>query len=464
LRQDIIDELGDHLACALRRELLKERVGEGEARKRVLSRFGDPAALVRRLWRDAIWEQVMSQRMLIGMCAVTVVLCVCVMGVSWAWVNQQSAMLTSWKESQEAQRTEQNALFQKLVDQSTASTTALAARVDKLSESAASVPSEWNPVEYEFRADGKEGPPVAGVKVSVSSSANEAGLPALSATSDEKGIVRFKRVRYGNYQAMMLMPSGPFLRRNFTLQLGESLKKIIPCPVTPTPEKREVRVRVHWPAELADRPLSVYIDSASIWRPVDGVDWGWDRNLQDGYRPDKLNLPHMTIFDSQGDLIELRNGLRDITNPGRQAPSWPAEGVTIEEEPSAPHPEPEVHLLTWPGPGFEIHFLAVLSRLEDRDDQSQVGSRIVTRKKRRFGAIKLSAADWKAEVEDGETPTLWLTPTPEAIEKITADLQTVEQLEQKLLEWEGRRKPRRSDAKPDDKTGESVPAPEGSKG
>jgi len=41
--EDIADELGDHLACALHRELVKTG-DEDEAQDRVLERFGDPIA------------------------------------------------------------------------------------------------------------------------------------------------------------------------------------------------------------------------------------------------------------------------------------------------------------------------------------------------------------------------------------------------------------------------------------
>lgn len=65
LRQDISDELSDHLQCAMRRELLRTD-DEDAARKSVLARFGNPRAIARRLWLDAMKEQIMNQRILIG--------------------------------------------------------------------------------------------------------------------------------------------------------------------------------------------------------------------------------------------------------------------------------------------------------------------------------------------------------------------------------------------------------------
>ena len=62
LRQDIVDELSDHLACALNRELLRSRDNQ-VARDEVLRRFGNPSHVARQLWIDAMKERIMSQRL-----------------------------------------------------------------------------------------------------------------------------------------------------------------------------------------------------------------------------------------------------------------------------------------------------------------------------------------------------------------------------------------------------------------
>jgi hypothetical protein len=63
LRTDILDELADHLALATEREGERE---QGERSKetiwaRVLKQFGDPNAIARRLWWDAMRETVMRE-------------------------------------------------------------------------------------------------------------------------------------------------------------------------------------------------------------------------------------------------------------------------------------------------------------------------------------------------------------------------------------------------------------------
>ena len=71
LRRDIVDELGDHLAALYTRELLRG-VDASSARQRVLQRFGDPAAVARRLWLDAMKRKIMASTVsLFAACLVT---------------------------------------------------------------------------------------------------------------------------------------------------------------------------------------------------------------------------------------------------------------------------------------------------------------------------------------------------------------------------------------------------------
>jgi hypothetical protein len=66
LRDDIRDELQDHLQCAFRREVLRDG-DEPAAQARVLNRFGDPKQIARRLWWQAMWSRVMGKKLLAGL-------------------------------------------------------------------------------------------------------------------------------------------------------------------------------------------------------------------------------------------------------------------------------------------------------------------------------------------------------------------------------------------------------------
>jgi hypothetical protein len=82
LRQDILDELADHLACAYNREVLRGERAD-EARRRVLDRFGDPAAVARRLWLDAMKGKIMARRILIATCLVVTLASLSLAGLMW---------------------------------------------------------------------------------------------------------------------------------------------------------------------------------------------------------------------------------------------------------------------------------------------------------------------------------------------------------------------------------------------
>ena len=65
LRRDIADEILDHLQAGLRRELLVRGGDESSAWKRVIERFGDPRLVARRLWFQAMWSKIMTQRVVV---------------------------------------------------------------------------------------------------------------------------------------------------------------------------------------------------------------------------------------------------------------------------------------------------------------------------------------------------------------------------------------------------------------
>ncbi len=80
MRQDILDELADHLGCAYNRELLRG-ANPVEARRRVMERFGNPAAVARRLWFDAMKGKIMAQRVMIVTCLVVTLASLSLAGV-----------------------------------------------------------------------------------------------------------------------------------------------------------------------------------------------------------------------------------------------------------------------------------------------------------------------------------------------------------------------------------------------
>ncbi len=95
LRQDILDELADHMACSYNRELLRGAEPR-EARRRAIERFGDPAAVARRLWLDAMKGKIMVQRTLIATCLVVTLGSLAAAGVVWRQSDRRSGNRPAW--------------------------------------------------------------------------------------------------------------------------------------------------------------------------------------------------------------------------------------------------------------------------------------------------------------------------------------------------------------------------------
>ncbi len=91
VRQDIADELADHLACAYRRELLKT-ADERTAWQRVLDRFGNPQRIAYQLWFQALWGRIMLNRFARVWQGVKVIVGLAVVFLVFRMAEQQSAL------------------------------------------------------------------------------------------------------------------------------------------------------------------------------------------------------------------------------------------------------------------------------------------------------------------------------------------------------------------------------------
>ena len=87
LRQDILDELSDHLALAAERERAHCE-DEELVWRRVLARFGSPDSLARQLWWDAMKEGIMREWIKTGSIVVAAVAMVVFMGLLFVQVQR----------------------------------------------------------------------------------------------------------------------------------------------------------------------------------------------------------------------------------------------------------------------------------------------------------------------------------------------------------------------------------------
>ena len=155
LRQDIVDELGDHLVCAYKRELLRGANSQ-LARQRVLERFGDPAAVARRLWLDAMKGKFMAQRVLIATCLVVTLASLSLVGLVWIQSSRGAA-----------QTSEANRKLSEALAQSQIANKEMMKTLSEMSEAIQNPRSpDWNPVKIKLTEDTIDGPPAVGCSVS----------------------------------------------------------------------------------------------------------------------------------------------------------------------------------------------------------------------------------------------------------------------------------------------------------
>jgi hypothetical protein len=262
LRQDILDELGDHLACAYNRELLRGANSQ-QARQRVLIRFGDPAAVARRLWLDAMKGKIMAQRVLIATCLLVMLASLFLVGFVWMQSSRAAA------ETNEVNRKLSEALAQSQIANKDMMKT-----LSEMSDAIRNPRSpEWNPVKIKLTEDTIDGPPA--LECSIELSRREDGNSTIDRTTDESGVADFGLLHPGTY-SFSLSKSRDYGSLNgsgqFNVEPGSNVTKLIVCPKKAL-EHVPVRVRCNWPADLENEALVV--DASFNLDPLfmEGTSW-----------------------------------------------------------------------------------------------------------------------------------------------------------------------------------------------
>ncbi len=281
LRDDIADELRDHLGCAFA-QALRKADDEVAARESVLSRFGDPTQLARQLWFDSMKEKIMNRRLTIFAIAAPTLICIAALAFSWTRAQRAQAM---------AQRA--------LAESQRAMATAVAELRKQQSAEPALDPMEWVHVKLRLVKGAEDGPAIRNVPVKLRGrlflKERDAHYDELSAVSDEEGDVRFGPVRPGRYFLHVDFDGEQTLPGIVVIRAlpGKDVDQTLVCP---DPRTGKVRFEVEWPEAL---------DRDQYWLGV---------------------LLRMPRFDSpQGDVVEA---------------SWIEAAVSDEEEAvyeEAPH-------------------------------------------------------------------------------------------------------------------------------
>jgi hypothetical protein len=241
LRQDILDELADHLACSYNRELLRG-AGPGEARRRAIERFGDPAAVARRLWLDAMRGKIMAQRVLIATCVLVMAACFGIVGLVWSQSSRSAA-----------EAAEANRQLAEQLGQTQATNQEMLRQLQAMAKVSQSKASDWIPVKFKLTVEKPDGPPAAEYYLRLGPGQGGAKNTLIHRRSDASGLVDFGVVQPGDWE--YLIDAGEWKANGtFNVVPGLPVFKEIVCPKVPW-DRAQVMVRVDWPGSLVDWPL-----------------------------------------------------------------------------------------------------------------------------------------------------------------------------------------------------------------
>jgi hypothetical protein len=278
IRRKIIAELRDHLQSAFERELLRTG-NHDQARDNVLVQFGDPARLARKLWYDAMWEKIMSRRLMWSALCAVVLLSLGSLGLASFLVVQSrtatQALLEQSRAASEALLAESRSANQKLVSENRKANEALLAKMTALGGTGANAAKslEWNPLRVRLVYEKTGGEPVSGFAVTAEGNLLDTGKKmSLERTSGADGIADFGLVRPGEHSINVVAPWGERLRNYSTTILpGEDRTAEIVCPRKV--EEADVSITVDWPEELANKGLWLICDFARNSKNIDGHWW-----------------------------------------------------------------------------------------------------------------------------------------------------------------------------------------------
>jgi hypothetical protein len=330
LRQDIADELADHLQCALTQEMHFTE-NEADAKHNVLGRFGNVQAVARQLWLNAMQEKIMSQRLTMLMSAVLVATCLTACGLMWKMLGQTNDIVTQTtaaynslvaasKQSNEDLLAQHKAANDALIEQNRASNKALLDQLERVSATAQPKSLEWNGVKLHVAATDENGPPLEGVEA-ILYRRNDSDPPqtvSVTKTSGADGMVDFGLQRTGNYSLFLTTPWQETLEQTITVKPGQESVISVVAPPSP-PEKHALTLKIDWPDDLRDKQLWVVADvkqefrSYKQWRELPEMWTGnrWLRMIGPLALGRNSGLTYITtrvVIDTQGQFAEHRGG------------------------------------------------------------------------------------------------------------------------------------------------------------
>ncbi|HEV3298258.1 MAG TPA: hypothetical protein VG055_01360 [Planctomycetaceae bacterium] len=293
LRQDILDELADHLDCALKRELTKN-ITPDEAVENVKRRFGDPRDLARRLWLDATKDTIMSKRLTLVAMGLMFVMCLL---LGWmAWTSQRAS-----QEAAESIRKTNSEFLEKF--------TTLLARPTP------GAAAERLPVRFHlFHYDGHNSP-AQGFEAAFYPQGAGGTLNALKRTSDARGDLDFGKLPPGAYFLDLTAPWHETTRIPLDVTPGFPISSPIACPAE---DWRRVEVSFEFPGlpSLTDRDaLIICRIAAQRTRQIKPGGFAWFHGDFGAQPTEESDV----VIDPKGRVVYCAKAL--ATYP-QQSPLW----------------------------------------------------------------------------------------------------------------------------------------------
>lgn len=341
LRQDILDELADHLSCAVHREHLRaaheetpesgtDRPDDGAIQQRVLDRFGDPARIARQLWFDAIKEKLMLQKFATALAAAAAAAAIAACVMLWIAVDSGRRAVADAIEAQRLDR-EQNAK----------ANAALLAKLESLAANANKPPRtmEWNPLKFQLLLGDKGAEPAVGYRVAVRGSLYGAKqMTGMEKRSNKSGIVDFGAVRPGEYEVNLRTPWHFSLNRHIVVSPGQDKVVTLRCPRERVVETR-VKMQVELPKDLLDRNVSVMVELFNPLQSAGKTTWSgssnWRQFLCDGRTPARaVNWNgEQSGFGSSPSTSRFAYGstAEDVQTVGMPPPTWYTARYRIDQ-------------------------------------------------------------------------------------------------------------------------------------
>jgi len=315
LRQDILDELSDHLALAAERERQQGVEDETLIWSRVMERFGDPTAVARKLWFQSMKGAIMRQWIQTAL-----------MGVFAAAILVMTVMM--YKQLQMTNKVVSDVLASRSTDAGAMLAT----------------------LQLALNRGAPEGPPAEGIGVFLDGKAFNEDKTTFREWTGEDGLFECGPIRPGQYN-LSLTDEASFMsfKDRITLFAGQGVveKKVTAPPLA----QGRLRFHVDWPdlcRALPEDTLSnaFMINMAMHWSDGNPPSWTaerrilvavqglkWDRSRDLGDFQDTLTVPAIPDIEFMPIAVFMAEVLRR-SEDSEKRPNWtipiPPQGGPFE--------------------------------------------------------------------------------------------------------------------------------------